>query len=151
MVCKDILSTVRYCIKLYCWRQNNILYLILNNFQSAVMHSFGIKYVKKIVVFFNVFVIIWLLVTYVALFGLSSVEKYIEKDVNIINQEENPTTIVPPGEIISFVIDKSILFYFPKNWKIQSQCSFFIICSRNRDSTFKWPCGRLWMEVLFIP
>ena len=51
------------------------------------------------------FVIIWLLVTYVALFGLSSVEKYIEKDVNIINQEENPTTIVPPGEIISFIID----------------------------------------------
>ena len=70
------------------------------------MHSFGIKYVKKIVVFFNVFVIIWLLVTYVALFGLSSVEKYIEKDVNIINQEENLTTIVPPGEIIfSFIID----------------------------------------------
>ena len=69
------------------------------------MHSFGITYVKKIVVFFNVFVIIWLLVTYVALFGLSSVEKYIEKDVNIINQEENPTTIVPPGEIISFIID----------------------------------------------
>ena len=68
------------------------------------MHSFGIKYVKKMLAYFNVFVIIWLLVTYVLLFGLSSVEKYIEKDVNIINQEENPTTILPPpGEIISFI------------------------------------------------
>ena len=67
------------------------------------MHSFGIKYVKKMLAYFNVFVIIWLLVTYVLLFGLSSVEKYIEKDVNIINQEENPTTILPPGEILSFI------------------------------------------------
>ena len=89
------------------------------------MHSFGIKYVKKIVVFFNVFVIIWLLVTYVALFGLSSVEKYIEKDVNIINQEENPTTIVPPGEIISFIIDIiNILFLFSK--KLENPITVFI-------------------------
>ena len=83
--------------------KNNVLHFILNNFQSAGMHSFGIKYVKKMLVYFNVFVIIWLLVTYVFLFGLSSVEKYIEKDVNIVNQEENPTTILPPGEIISFI------------------------------------------------
>ena len=62
------------------------------------MHSFGIQYLKKFLVYCNVFVVIWLLITYVFLFGLSSLQKYIGKDVNIVKQEENPINIDPPGE-----------------------------------------------------
>ena len=61
------------------------------------MNSFGLQYLKKLLVYFNVFVVIWLLITYVFLFGLSSLQKYIGKDVNIVIQEENPTNIDPPG------------------------------------------------------
>ena len=62
------------------------------------MHSFGVQYLKKLLVYSNVFVVIWLLITYVFLFGLSSLQKYIGKDVNIVKQEENPINIDPPGE-----------------------------------------------------
>ena len=63
------------------------------------MHSFGLKYVKNMVLYLNVLVIIWLLITYILLFGLSSIEKYVGKEVNFIQKEENPTVIDPPGEI----------------------------------------------------
>ena len=82
----------------------NILY-IYNTFLSAVMHSFGMKYVKNMVLYLNVLVIIWLLVTYTLLFGLSSLEKYFGKEVNIIQKEENPTAIDPPGEMLSLLMN----------------------------------------------
>ena len=66
------------------------------------MRSFGIQYLKKFLVYINVFVVIWLVITYVFLFGLSSLQRYIGKDVNIVKQEENPTNIDPPGEFIEY-------------------------------------------------
>ena len=63
------------------------------------MHSFGFKYVKNMLLYLNVLVIIWLIITYILLFGLSSIEKYVGKEVNIIQKEENPTVIDPPGEM----------------------------------------------------
>ena len=66
------------------------------------MHSFGMKYVKNMLLYLNVLVIIWLLVTYTLLFGLSSLEKYCGKEVNIVQKEENPTAIDPPGEFIEY-------------------------------------------------
>ena len=62
------------------------------------MHSFGVQYFKKLLVYCNVFVVIWLLITYVFLFGLSSLQKYMGKDVNIVKKQENPVNIDPPGE-----------------------------------------------------
>ena len=66
-----------------------------------MMNSFGMKYLKKMLGYCNVLIIIWLLITYVFLFGLSSLEKYFEKDVIVIKQEENPAAIPPPGELPS--------------------------------------------------
>ena len=68
------------------------------------MHSFGVQYLKKLLVYSNVFVVIWLSITYFFLFGLSSLQKYIGKDVNIVKQEENPINIHPPGELLYFYI-----------------------------------------------
>ena len=51
----------------------------------------------------NLVAIISLTLAYVLLFGLHSVEKYFEKGVIIIKQEENPSTIIPPGKILEFI------------------------------------------------
>ena len=60
---------------------------------------------------YNVTTIIILLICYITLFGWNSLEKYFKKDVIIITEEENPSSISPPG-FISFRFDFSIELSF---------------------------------------
>ena len=41
-----------------------------------------------------------LLILYIFFFGKYSIQKYLNKGVIIINEEENPEYIPPPGEIL---------------------------------------------------
>ena len=62
----------------------------------------------------NLVAIIFLTLAYVLLFGLPSVEKYFERGVIILKQEEHPLTIIPPGKIIWFIYtnEKSQTTYY---------------------------------------
>ena len=49
----------------------------------------------------NIAINIILFVIYAFLFGIQSIDKYIDNGVSIINQEEKPATaIIPPGKVI---------------------------------------------------
>ena len=45
----------------------------------------------------NIFINSVLLILYVSFFGLQSIQKYLDYGVTIVNQEEKPATIQPPG------------------------------------------------------
>ena len=45
----------------------------------------------------NIFINSVLLILYVSFFGLQSIQKYLDYGVTIVNQEEKPATILPPG------------------------------------------------------
>ena len=45
----------------------------------------------------NIFINSVLLILYVFFFGLQSIQKYLDYGVTIVNQEEKPATILPPG------------------------------------------------------
>ena len=45
----------------------------------------------------NIFINSVLLILYVFFFGLQSIQKYLDYGVTIVNQEEKPAAIQPPG------------------------------------------------------
>ena len=73
------------------------------NLQSYLKISYGIG---------KIIGIIGLLATYVHLFGLDSLKKYLGKDVIIITHEESPSSIFPPGYVSVVHSNTQNLYYF---------------------------------------
>ena len=55
---------------------------------------------------FNVAINILLLTVYAFFFGQDSIKKYMKKNIVIVTQEVIPSSISPPGEIVSIIILK---------------------------------------------
>ena len=55
----------------------------------------------NVLVVANLFAVTSLVTIYVLMFGRDSLQKYFEKGVIVIKQEETPMSIIPPSKILS--------------------------------------------------
>ena len=65
--------------------------------QGSVIIFTKMKAAVQIKLFINITANIALFLLYAYLFGEQSVDKYLDKGVSIITQEETPLAITPPG------------------------------------------------------
>ena len=66
--------------------------------QGSVIIFTKMKAAVQIKLFINITANIALFLLYAYLFGEQSVDKYLDKGVSIITQEETPLAITPPGK-----------------------------------------------------
>ena len=62
----------------------------------------------KMKIVFNIAINIFLLTVYAVFFGQDSIRKYMDRSIIIVTQEVTPSSINPPGEIVSNMINLSM-------------------------------------------